>query len=113
LDIVVTALAKPAEIWRNASTGRNAWIALKLTGTRSNRDGIGAAVKISSGKFTSYDQYFTTAGYASSSAGPLHFGLGPDAQSVDIEIRWPSGVLQKLSGVKPNQILKVTEPAKD
>jgi enediyne biosynthesis protein E4 len=113
LDIVVTALAKPAEIWRNASAGTAAWIALKLTGTTSNRDGIGTAVKVSAGKITSYDQYFTTAGYASSSAGPMHFGLGPNVQAVDIELRWPSGIVQRLTGVRPRQVLKIAEPAKN
>lgn len=111
LDVVVTALAKPGEIWRNASPDVGSWIALKLVGTKSNRDGVGAAVKVSAGKFASYDQRFMTAGYSSSSAGPMHFGLGPDVAQVDVEIRWPSGIVQRLQGVKARQVFRVTEAA--
>jgi hypothetical protein len=52
----------------------------------------------------------TAAGYASSSHAGVHFGLGPDAKAVEIEIRWPSGQKQVLRDVAADQVLRVTEP---
>jgi hypothetical protein len=112
LDVVVTAIGAPAEIWINDSPETNHWLELKLQGTRSNRDGIGARIKVVSKGITQYNQYSTTVGYASSSAGPVHFGLGHDAVADVIEIRWPSGVVQQLQNVAADRILTVTEPTK-
>ncbi len=89
----------------------NHWLELKLQGTKSNRDGIGARIKLVTKNGTQYDHKSTAAGYASSSAGPVHFGLGP-ITSVDlVEIRWPSGTVQQLRDVASDQILTVKEPA--
>ena len=52
----------------------------------------------------------TSVGYASSSYGPVHFGLGPDAKAESVEIHWPSGIVQTLNNVQADQVLKVTEP---
>ncbi len=75
LDVVVTAISEPAEIWMNDSPGANHWLELQLQGTKSNRDAIGARVKVTTGKTSQYNHVAFAAGYASSSAGPLHFGL--------------------------------------
>jgi hypothetical protein len=107
MDVAVAALGEPAELWENTGAGANRWVALKLTGTKSNRDGIGAVVRI--GKQVNH--MTSSVGYGSSSHGPVHFGLGP-AAAARIEIRWPSGVLQVLDNVKSNQIVSVTEPAR-
>lgn len=109
LDLVVTALSAPAEIWINDSTGNNHWIELALEGVRSNRDGIGAKVKIVAAGRAQWDHVSHSAGYASSSAGPLHFGLGA-AKSVDeIEIQWPSGARQVLKDVAADRIVRIKE----
>jgi len=76
--VVVSAIGAPAEIWMNESPGNSHWLELALEGTRSNRNGIGARIKVVSKSMTQYDQVSTAAGYASSSAGPIHFGLGKD-----------------------------------
>jgi hypothetical protein len=110
LDVVVTALGAPAEIWLNESPGDRRWIELKLVGTASNRDGIGAAIKLTSKRGVQYNHATTAVGYASSSAGPVHFGLGADDLVERIEIRWPSGALQRLENVKSSQVLTVREP---
>jgi hypothetical protein len=112
LDVVVTAISEPAEIWMNDSPGPNHWLELKLEGTKSNRDGIGARVKVTTGKTSQYNHVAFAAGYASSSAGPLHFGLGENKTADNIEIRWPSGIVQKLKDVQADQILKIKEPPK-
>jgi hypothetical protein len=110
VDLVVTAIGAPAEIWINDSPAENHWLALQLEGKKSNRDGIGARIRVVSQAGAQYDQVSWTSGYASSSAGPVHFGLGPDKQADAIEIVWPSGRTQRLSNVPGDQVLKVREP---
>jgi hypothetical protein len=110
LDVVVTAIDAPAEIWMNRSPATNHWVALKLKGTRSNRDAIGARVKVVTKGKTQYNHVATTCGYASSSAGPMHFGLGADTAIDLIEIHWPSGQVQQLKDVKPDRIITIQEP---
>jgi len=110
LDVVVSALSAPAEVWINDSGGANHWVAFALEGTRSNRDGIGARLKVVAGGATQYNHVCFAAGYASSSAGPVHFGLGA-SKTVDlVEIHWPSGTVQELRNVAADQIIKVKEP---
>jgi len=111
LDVVVTAINAPAEIWMNHSPGANHWLEFKLQGTRSNRDGIGARIKVVTKSGTQYNHMTTSAGYASSSAGPVHFGLGPDTSADRVEIHWPSGVVQQLRNVAGDRIVAVREPA--
>ncbi len=110
LDLVVTALSAPAEIWINDSPGQNHWLGLALEGTRSNRDGIGARIKVVAGGKTQYDHMSTASGYASSSAAPVHFGLGNSLVAQEIEIRWPSGTVQTLKDISADRVVKVLEP---
>jgi enediyne biosynthesis protein E4 len=112
LDVVVNALSAPAEIWMNESPGADHWLEIKLQGTKSNRDGIGARIKVVTKSGAQYNHISTTAGYASSSAGPVHFGLGPNRTADLVEIRWPSGIVQQLRDVAGDQILTIREPAK-
>ena len=110
LDVVVSALSAPAEVWLNDSPGGNHWIEFALEGTKSNRDGIGARLKVVAGGAAQYNHAAFAAGYASSSAGPIHFGLG-SSKTVDlVEIRWPSGIVQELRNVAADRIVKVREP---
>ena len=110
-DIVVSSLNEPAELLRNVSDRRQHWLQLLLTGSRSNRDAIGAKVRMTSesGR-TQYNHVTTSVGYASSSSRRVHFGLGEESKIAAIEIRWPSGELQVLHDVKADQLLRVTEP---
>jgi hypothetical protein len=110
LDVVVTAINAPAEIWINQSPGNNHWIEFKLQGTKSNRDGIGARIKVVSKSKTQYNHMTASAGYASSSAGPVHFGLGADESADVVEIRWPSGIVQTMRGVAGDRVVDVKEP---
>lgn len=106
IDAVVTSLGEPAELWHNVSPGPRHWIILRLRGVKSNRDGIGAVVRIGN----QYAEMTTTVGYASSADAGLHFGLGSVALVKQIDITWPSGTKQTLTGVKADQVLNVTEP---
>jgi len=106
IDAVVTSLGEPTELWHNVSPASMHWLQLHLQGTKSNRDGIGAIVRIGN----QYAEMTTTVGYASSTDFGLHFGLGNIALIDKIEILWPSGVKQTLHNIQSNQVLAVTEP---
>jgi hypothetical protein len=109
LDIVVTALSAPAELWMNDSPDGNHWLELALEGTRSNRDAIGARIRVVAGGKTQFNHVTTASGYASSSAGPVHFGLGSAKIADEIEIHWPSGIVQKLKSVPADRVIRIKE----
>lgn len=111
LDVVVTAISASAEIWLNQSPGNHHWLEFKLQGTKSNRDGIGARIKLITKSGTQYNHVFYSAGYASSSAGPVYFGLGENSAADVVEIQWPSGIVQELRNVTGDRIITVKEPA--
>jgi enediyne biosynthesis protein E4 len=109
VDVVTTALASPAEIWMNRSPGAGHWLDIALEGTKGNRDGIGARIKVTTKSGAQYNHMTTSVGYASSSHGPVHFGLGADERAQEIEIHWPSGIVQKLKDVQGDRVLSVRE----
>lgn len=108
IDAIVSAIGERAELWENVSPGDNSWLIVKLQGVRSNRDGIGARIRIG----TQSNQMTTSVGYASSSHFGVHFGLGSAKIAERVEIRWPSGIEQMLTNVPVNQVLRVREPEK-
>ncbi len=111
IDVVVSSLNDPAEFLRNISDRRQHWLELLLTGKRSNRDAIGARVRVTSASGRMQFNHVTTSvGYASSSSRRVHFGLGDESRAQSIEIRWPSGTIQVLRNVSADQLLRVTEP---
>jgi len=104
LDLAVLVLGARAELWKNESAPDNRWLIVRLAGTKSNRDGIGARVIVGNQVRT----MTTASGYASSSHAGLHFGLGPATERVRVEIQWPSGTRQVIEA-KTNQTITVTE----
>lgn len=110
IDVVTTALASPAEIWMNRGAGGSHWLDVALEGTKSNRDGIGARITVTTKSGTQSNHMTTSVGYASSSYGPVHFGLGADAVALKVEIHWPSGFVQTLENVSGGRVLNVKEP---
>jgi hypothetical protein len=84
---------------------------LKLVGHRSNRDGIGAEVRLVTSNGPQWITVTTASSYLSSSDKRVHFGLGSEASAEAIEIRWPSGIIQTLKKVRGDQILQVDEPS--
>jgi enediyne biosynthesis protein E4 len=111
MDLVVSALGAPVKIFRNVTATSNHWILLRLVGTKSNRMGIGAQIRIKTddGR-TIYNEATTSTGYAASSDPRVHFGLGRSRVIREIEVRWPSGMRQLLHDVTADRILEVTEP---
>src|SRR6267154_1561197 len=112
VDIVVSVIAGHAELLYNTTANGNHWLLIQTIGTKSNRDGIGTQIKLTSQSGSVQFNQVTTAGsYASSSDKRVHFGLGGDTLAKEITLRWPSGTVQTLHNVKADQILKVTEGA--
>ena len=111
IDIVATSLDRPAELWMNRSPNAGHWLDIALHGVKSNRDGIGARIKVVTKAGTQYNHQTSSVCYASSSLGPVHFGLGAETKAGIVEIHWPSGIVQTLENVAADQILKVAEPA--
>lgn len=110
LDAVVTTNDGPAYILHNETKTKNHWITLKLVGHKSNRDAIGAEVKVVTTKGPQYATVTTAGSYISSSDKRVHFGLGEEAQAQSIEIHWPSGIVQTLKNVAADQVLQIDEP---
>jgi hypothetical protein len=112
MDIVVTALGEKPRILLNNGLRHNHWILLDLHGHKSNRDGIGARVDLTtaSGRHL-YNHVTTSVGFMSSSDRRVHFGLEKESVIEAIEISWPSGIIQRLEHVAADQILKVDEPS--
>jgi hypothetical protein len=88
----------------------NHWLGVNLIGHKSNRDAIGAVVKLTTGKGSQWATVSTTGSYLSSSDKRVNFGLDTETAAQSIEIRWPSGILQTLKNVKADQYLTVNEP---
>ena len=109
IDIVVTVLNGLPQLLMNRSGNQNHWIILKLIGTKSNRDGIGTRVKVTTSHGSQYNHATTAVGYNSSSDKRVHFGLGQSTVIDRIELQWPSGIKQVLTQVKADQVLAVRE----
>ncbi len=111
VDVLVNPINDVPQLLRNESSGRNHWLVVKLVGTSSNRSGIGAEVISTTGKTRQVRQILSGGSYLSQSDLRAHFGLG-QAEKVDVlEIRWPSGITQRLTDVLADQILTVKEAA--
>jgi hypothetical protein len=114
LDVVVTSLGEKPRILVNNALTANHWIVFDLRGHKSNRDGIGATIKVTTASGRSlYNHATTSVGFMSSSDRRVHFGLGHEAKIRQAEIRWPSGIAQRIDGPRVDQILKVEEPIRD
>jgi enediyne biosynthesis protein E4 len=109
LDAVVTTNDGPAHVLKNQTSTQNHWLLLNLVGHKSNRDAIGAQVKLISAAGHQFATVSTASSYLSSSDKRVHFGLGGDSTVQEIEIRWPSGIIQSLKNVRADQILKIDE----
>lgn len=111
VDAVVSTNGGAIHVLRNETLGANHWITLKLVGHKSNRDGIGALVKVTTMNGSQWVMVTSAGSYLSSNDLRAHFGLGSTASVQRIEIRWPSGIVQTLSNVNGDRILRVDEPS--
>jgi hypothetical protein len=111
IDAVVSTNGGSAHVLLNQTESSNHWLTLRLTGHKSNRDGIGAQVKIVTAHGNQWATVTTASGYMSASDPRVHFGLGVDPSAERIEIRWPSGIQQILQNVKADRQVNIDEPA--
>jgi hypothetical protein len=108
LDIVETNAAQPALLYHNVTARAGHWVELQLTGTRSNRDAIGARVTLTAGNLKLIREVNGGNGYAAQSSKRLHFGLGSATKIDTVEIRWPSGLVEKVN-LPVDRLSKVRE----
>ena len=111
LSVVLATNNGPAHLLKNETQSKAHWIALRLQGIKSNRDGIGALVKLTTRSGAQWNTVTTAGSYESSSDRRVHFGLGQSARADEIEIRWPSGIVQTLKNVEGDRVLDVVETA--
>jgi enediyne biosynthesis protein E4 len=110
MDAYIVNLHDRGVLLRNNRGNENNWILIQLTGTTSNRDGIGARVRLTAGGKTQTLQKISTTGYLSQNDPRIHFGIGTSTTIEKIEIKWPSGKIQEILNTPANQILRITEP---
>ena len=111
LDVLVSNNGQQPQLLLNEGGNANHWLEISLVGTRSNRDGMGARVKVISGDLISYDQRKGGRSYQSAHDGRLHFGLGSRTKVDSIEIRWPSGVVETLRNIDVDRTITIKENA--
>jgi hypothetical protein len=109
LDILLSTNGGPARLLRNDGGNRNHWLTLRLVGTRSNRDAIGAVVHLTSASGRQTQMVHSGSSYCSQSDMALTFGLGRDSRATAIEIEWPSGAKQHVGGLAANQFVTIRE----
>jgi len=111
VDVVVTALNGPARLFRNTTAGSGHWLGIRLTGSKSNRDGLGARICVTDGSGRKlYNHATTSVGYASSSEKIVRFGLGKELTVKTVEVRWPSGLVQTVENIAADRIVEIREP---
>lgn len=111
LDAVVSVLNGPVKLFHNVTAGGNHWLLLKLVGTKSNRAGIGARIRVTGEDgLVQYNHATTATGYASSSDSRVHFGLGTAKNAREIEVLWPSGQRQVLKNIASDRVITIDEP---
>ena len=109
LDLLVSTNNGPAYLLRNDGGNRNHWLSLRLVGTKSNRDAIGAVVRLRSASGEQMQMVHSGSSYCSQSDLALTFGLGQDAHSVAFEIWWPGGTKERITNVAPDQFVTIEE----
>ena len=110
IDAVVTTNGGAAYLLHNETPEGNHWLTLKLIGHKSNRDGIGALIKVVTSAGAQWVTVTTASGYLSSSDPRARFGLGRDIAAQSVEIRWLSGIVQTLNHVAGDRVIQVDEP---
>src|ERR1700690_3411082 len=111
IDAAVSVLNGPARVFRNTTRNANHWMLLKLTGSKSNRMGIGAKVRLTAADGSvQYNHVTTSTGYGWSSDSRVHFGLGSSPSAKEIEIVWPGGARRTPRQVAADRVIPITEP---
>ena len=109
IDVVILNSRREPTLLRNDSNNENHWIQIRLQGVKTNRDGVGARVKVVAGDLTQIDEVHSGRAYQSHYGTRLHFGLGQRERIDLIEVRWIGGEVDVVKDVQADQILGITE----
>jgi hypothetical protein len=109
LDIYETNADQNTMLYHGVTEGGGNWVQFRLTGTKSNRDAVGARITLTAGVLTQIYEIDGGNGYAGQSSKRAHFGIGAATKIDSVEVRWPSGLKEKITGVTPNKLFKITE----
>jgi hypothetical protein len=109
MDALILNVGEPPTLLRNHLTNGNHWVEFKLEGTKSNRAAIGARLTIHSGKLSQFNEVRGGGSYLSQNDLRLHFGLGSEVKIDTVEVSWPSGQVDHLSNLDPDQIYTIEE----
>ena len=109
LDALVTTNSGPAHLFRNDGGNQNNWLSVRTVGSKSNRDGIGAVIRVEAASGKQWNLVRSGSSYCSQSDLALTFGLGADRAVTALEIEWPSGTKQRLTNIAANQGITVEE----
>jgi hypothetical protein len=111
LDLLINTNDGPAVLYTNEGGNRNHWITVRLNGTRSNRSGLGAVVRIQGASGKQWGTVHSGSSYCSQSDLALTFGLGGDRIITSLSVEWPSGARQQFKNIAANQFLTIDESA--
>jgi hypothetical protein len=113
VDVVILSSRRPAVVLRNESETGNHWLQLQLRGVKSNRDGVGARIKVVAGDLAQIDEVHSGRGYQSHFGSRLHFGLGPQSKVDRVEVHWPGGDVEFFENVPVDRLVVLTEGGTD
>jgi hypothetical protein len=110
IDVLIMNVNEPPSLLRNDAPPGNQWIKVRLEGTKSNRSAIGARVLVRYGGKVQVQEVLSGSSFISANDPRLHFGLGA-ATTVDIDVHWPSGLVERMKSVAANQLVTLREEA--
>ncbi len=109
IDVVILSSRRPPIVLHNQSPTGNHWLQIRLRGVKTNRDGVGARVKVVAGDLTQIDEVHSGRGYQSHFGSRLHFGLGPRKRVQRVEVRWIGGGTDTFEDLPVDRLLVLTE----
>jgi hypothetical protein len=109
IDVLILNMSEPPSLLLNQNHSNNHWLTIKLAGTRSNRSAIGARVTVTTGERRQVREVLSASSYISQSDLRQHFGLGQAKRADQIEVRWPSGLVDRVKGIDADQFIVIEE----
>jgi len=109
LDVYISNNNDLGQYWENTNPNNQNWVQIRLRGTKSNRDAIGAKVRISFDQGNPEIQHFSSGGFLSQHDSTIHFGLGNQTKPINLDVQWPSGIKQSFNQIQVNQLITLTE----
>ncbi len=113
LDFIISNHGSNAQLYANTGHPDNRWLAVRLRGDRSNREGVGARIRVVAGEEVYVQEVGSQSSYLSQNSLVAHFGLGASTIVDSVEVRWPSGLTSLHTGIKSNQMITLDESAQD